>query len=233
VAPLIDTAVAASLLNTAPGAFAAHRRGQDYYDEGMLIWLEADAVIRAATHGKRSLDDFARAFFGGAGAAVVPYTRADVVAALGKVQPDDWEGFSPRASTSVRPRTARRDDTVRLDAGWRDSSSEYFDALESEFGGADYRFSLGLHRRSGSLGDMLPIRRPRARTRAGREADRGRRPHLVEDRARRRARCDRLVARDFDVARALRSGRDRGHRRERRLRAHAGSPTPAGRGSRC
>ena len=31
--------------------------GQDYYTEGMLIWLEADATIRLHSHGRRSLDD--------------------------------------------------------------------------------------------------------------------------------------------------------------------------------
>jgi predicted metalloprotease with PDZ domain len=158
--PLIDTAVAASLLNTAPGAFAAYRRGQDYYDEGMLIWLEADARIRKATHGKRSLDDFAHAFFGGAAGApaVVPYTRADIVAALGKVEPDDWEGFFATRIDSVRAHAPLGGiDLSGWTQGWRDSSSDYYDALESEFGGADYRFSLGFRiDDEGKLGDVLP-----------------------------------------------------------------------------
>ena len=40
------------------------RRGQDYYDEGALIWLRADVIIREQTQGRRSLDDFLRSFFG-------------------------------------------------------------------------------------------------------------------------------------------------------------------------
>lgn len=80
-----------------PGrSFASARRGgSDYYDEGELIWLDADTLIRQRTRGKRSLDDFARAFFGGSDGppAVVPYTRADVVAALNAVSSYDWEAF--------------------------------------------------------------------------------------------------------------------------------------------
>jgi len=77
--------------------FASARRvTEDYYDEGELIWLDADTLIRERTHGARSLDDFARAFYGvggDTGPAVLPYTRADLVAALNAVLPYDWEAF--------------------------------------------------------------------------------------------------------------------------------------------
>ena len=33
-------------------------RGQDYYDEGELLWLDADTLIRKLTQNKKSLDDF-------------------------------------------------------------------------------------------------------------------------------------------------------------------------------
>ena len=158
--PLVDTAVAASLLNTAPGAFGSYRRGQDYYGEGQLIWLEADALIRARTGGRRSLDDFARAFFGGTAGppSVVPYTRADVTRALDDVAPYDWEAFF-----------ASRVDSVRLAAplggieqsGWtlalRDTSTEYMEALAADAEQSDYRFSLGFRvTASGELGDVIP-----------------------------------------------------------------------------
>jgi len=75
---------------------SARRASEDYYDEGELIWLDADTLIRERTHGARSLDDFARAFYGigsDTPPAVVPYTRGDLVAALNAVLPFDWEGF--------------------------------------------------------------------------------------------------------------------------------------------
>lgn len=37
-------------------------RSADDYPEGELIWLDVDTLIRERSHGRRSLDDFARAF---------------------------------------------------------------------------------------------------------------------------------------------------------------------------
>jgi predicted metalloprotease with PDZ domain len=70
-------------------------RSLDYYDEGLLIWLDADSLIREKTAGKQSLDDFARAFFGIADGSYTPvtYTFNDVVDALNAVMPYDWASF--------------------------------------------------------------------------------------------------------------------------------------------
>src|SRR4029077_14377629 len=67
--PLEDTAVAAQLLYPAPHGGQARRRGVDFYDEGVLVWLDADTLIREMTQGKKSLDDFCRRFHGGTGGA--------------------------------------------------------------------------------------------------------------------------------------------------------------------
>ena len=71
------------------------QRGLDYYDEGLLIWLDADTLIREKTGGQRSLDDFARRFFGVCEGSFVPvtYTFGDVVATLNAVMPYDWTAF--------------------------------------------------------------------------------------------------------------------------------------------
>src|SRR5262249_20610438 len=60
-----------------------------------LIWLEADTLIREKTGGKKSLDDFCRAFHGGEGSEpkVVPYTLDDVVAALNGIAAHEWKRF--------------------------------------------------------------------------------------------------------------------------------------------
>jgi len=78
----------------APKGWVSWQRSEDYYAEGMLIWLEADAIIRRESAGKRSMDDFARGFFGtGDGDwGVKPYDMASLVAALKAVQPYDWAG---------------------------------------------------------------------------------------------------------------------------------------------
>jgi predicted metalloprotease with PDZ domain len=73
-------------------------RSLDYYDEGLLVWLDADTLIREKTGGQKSMDDFARGFFGSLGMADGSYTPAtyvfaDVVAALNAVMPNDWAAF--------------------------------------------------------------------------------------------------------------------------------------------
>lgn len=76
----------------APKGWLSFQRSEDYYTEGLLIWLEADAIIRRESGGARSLDDFARRFFGtGDGDwGVKPYDFASLVAELNAVQPYDW-----------------------------------------------------------------------------------------------------------------------------------------------
>ncbi|HEV2115648.1 MAG TPA: M61 family peptidase, partial [Terriglobales bacterium] len=62
--PLEDTAVAAQILYEAPREWTSWRRSADFYPESELTWLEADTIIRKQTNGRRSLDDFCRAFEG-------------------------------------------------------------------------------------------------------------------------------------------------------------------------
>ncbi|MEO6093509.1 MAG: peptidase M61, partial [Novosphingobium sp.] len=70
-------------------------RGEDYYAEGALVWLEADQIIRDGTGGARGLDDFARAFFAypGGGPRQKTYTRDDLITALNAIHPYDWRAF--------------------------------------------------------------------------------------------------------------------------------------------
>jgi predicted metalloprotease with PDZ domain len=92
---LQDTATAAQVLYEAPQQWSSWRRGVDFYDEGALIWLEADVLIRQQTQGRRSLDDFCRLFYGGENSppAVKTYTFDDLVATMNQVAPMDWRGF--------------------------------------------------------------------------------------------------------------------------------------------
>jgi len=92
---LADTAVAAQLLYGSPGEWESWRRSTDFYDESLLIWLEADTIIRRQSGGTKSLDDFCHLFHGGQSGPprVVPYTFDDVVNTMNQVVAYDWRKF--------------------------------------------------------------------------------------------------------------------------------------------
>jgi predicted metalloprotease with PDZ domain len=93
--PLVDTARAVQYTYSSPRAWLNVRRRVDYYDEGSLIWLEADVLIRQHSNGKLSLDDFLQKFHGGknSGPKVVTYDLAEIVRTLNTVVRFDWEKF--------------------------------------------------------------------------------------------------------------------------------------------
>ena len=62
--PLQDTTNDPIINQRRPQSWRSYERSEDYYTEGLLIWLEADVLIRERTGGQKSLNDFARAFFG-------------------------------------------------------------------------------------------------------------------------------------------------------------------------
>jgi predicted metalloprotease with PDZ domain len=78
-----------------PKGWTSWQRSEDYYNEGLLIWLEADGIMRQQSHGAKGLDDFARAFFGthdGDWGELV-YNRKDVIDTLNAIVPYDWASF--------------------------------------------------------------------------------------------------------------------------------------------
>jgi predicted metalloprotease with PDZ domain len=92
--PLADTATAARSLYGSPDAWKSRRRAADFYPESVLIWLEADVVIRSRSQGKKSLEDFLRVFFRGEGKPEAkPYTYDELVSGLQDVVAYDWRGF--------------------------------------------------------------------------------------------------------------------------------------------
>ena len=81
------------------------QRSYDYYPESDLIWLEADTKIRGLSGGKKSLDDFAKLFYGinNGSYVTVTYTLDDLVEAMNSVQPFDWAGFFRTRVYDVAP----------------------------------------------------------------------------------------------------------------------------------
>jgi predicted metalloprotease with PDZ domain len=84
-----------------PKGWVSWQRSEDYYNEGLLIWLETDAIIRERSKGSKSMDDFARAFFGTKEGdySANPYDFKDIVRALNGVVAYDWDGFLTKRLT--------------------------------------------------------------------------------------------------------------------------------------
>ncbi len=93
--PLHDTTYDPIIAKRQPKAWSSWQRSEDYYNEGLMLWLEADAILRRETGGARGLDDFARAFFGlnDGDLGQLTYGRQDVIDALNAIAPYDWAGF--------------------------------------------------------------------------------------------------------------------------------------------
>jgi predicted metalloprotease with PDZ domain len=122
-------------------------RGLDYYDEGLLIWLDADTLIREKTGGQKSMDDFARAFFGIADGSYTPvtYTFSDVVATLNGVMPYAWAEFL-RSRLDGNGPGAPLDGLTR--GGYKlvytDTQSAFLKAAEEMAKRTSFAYSLGL-----------------------------------------------------------------------------------------
>jgi len=146
--PLQDTVNDPIIAMRRPAPYRGWQRSEDYYSEGLLVWLDADTLIRELSKGRRSLDDFARNFFGiddGGSITAVTYTFEDVVAALNAVQPHDWAAF-------LRDRLDKVGAGAPLDGlergGYRlaftETPTEYFKNAESRRRITDLTYSLGL-----------------------------------------------------------------------------------------
>ncbi len=95
---LTDTTFDPSIAARRPKPWASWQRTEDYYNEGLLIWLEVDGILRERSNGAKSIDDFARAFFGGRDGdyGEVTYTLDDVARTLNGVVPYDWKALLTR-----------------------------------------------------------------------------------------------------------------------------------------
>jgi len=158
--PLVDTGTHAQQLYEARDAWRHWRRGTDFYDEGLLVWLEADVTIRQLTHDKKSLDDFCRTFHGGPfrGPEVKTYVLADVIAGLNAVAPHDWAKFfrervyEPREHAPLGGITEGGWQLV-----WADSLGPVQKARESADENVGETFTLGFELdKQGRVKDVVP-----------------------------------------------------------------------------
>lgn len=142
-----DTTLDPIIAARRPKSYRNYQLSEDYYSAGQMIWLEADARIRAKTGGKRSLDDFARAFFGvgdGEWKTQRTYDFDEVVRTLDGVAKDDWATFLRERLDGRVPLTGGLEA-----AGWRlvfkDEPNDVAKAYAKEKdASADFVYSLGL-----------------------------------------------------------------------------------------
>ena len=128
--------------------YRSWQMSEDYYAGAQMMWLEADVLIRSRTKNRRSLDDFARAFFGqddGAWKTPSTYTFDDVVAALDTVMPHDWVGF---LRDRLDAKVGLTDALQR--SGWRLVFKDEPNALakanaKDNAGAVDATYSIGLN----------------------------------------------------------------------------------------
>jgi predicted metalloprotease with PDZ domain len=149
--PLEDTAVSVQTLNNTRAAWTNWRRSVDYYEEGELIWLEADMIIRQQTHGQKTLDDFTHLFHGqpslkaGEVPTFKPYTFDDLVNALNQVAPYDWRKFLNDRIWSTSPHAPLGGMEA---SGWKlayvDKPDDLQRSREAERRFVDVSYSIGL-----------------------------------------------------------------------------------------
>ena len=141
-----------------PKPYRNYQLSEDYYSAGQMIWLEADALIRSKTDGKKSLDDFAKAFFGeddGVWKTQDTYTFDDVVATLNGVLAYDWASFLRDRLDGNTPLTGGIEAS-----GWKlvykDEPNAYAKArMKDAKGAADFVYSLGLSlNKDGEISDV-------------------------------------------------------------------------------
>ncbi|MFC3815457.1 M61 family metallopeptidase [Lysobacter sp. GCM10012299] len=140
-----DTTLDPIINSRKPQAYRSWQMSEDYYSAGQLIWLAVDSKLRDLSGGKRSLDDFAKAFFGVRDGDwdVNTYDFDEVARTLNGVAAYDWASFlRERVDANAAP----------LDglaaSGWKlvytDTQSDYHKAIEGDRKSADFGASLGM-----------------------------------------------------------------------------------------
>ncbi|RJF94124.1 M61 family metallopeptidase [Sphingomonas cavernae] len=157
--PLRDTTNDPVITPRKPKGWTSWQRSEDYYNGGMLVWLEADTIIRRQSGGRKSMDDFAQSFFGGRDGdwGVRTYVFGDVVAALNGVVAWDWAGFLTQRLAETSKNAPLKGFT---DAGYRlvytEEPTSFITDGERRGKNTDLSYSLGLTvKNSGEVSQVM------------------------------------------------------------------------------
>ncbi|WP_426701751.1 M61 family metallopeptidase [Rhodanobacter sp. Col0626] len=152
-----DTTNDPVIAQRAPLPYRNYQASEDYYSAGQMIWLDVDGQLRELTHGKKSIDDFGKAFFGMDNGKwdVNTYVFEDVVKTLNGIAPYDWAKYLRSRLDGHGPLIGGIESH-----GWKlvytDKPSDAVKAIESRRHSADLTYSLGVSiGKDGSIGDVL------------------------------------------------------------------------------
>ncbi len=148
--PLADTDMDPIFGARHPQPWISWQRSEDYYSEGLLLWLEADMLIRSGSRGAASLDDFCQAFFAppidsGALGQAQSYDRDDIVAGLGQVFAYDWDAFITARVERIAPHAPCQGITLGgYEIAWQRSPSDWLAHDQIHYNYFDFMYSLGM-----------------------------------------------------------------------------------------
>ena len=138
--------------------YLSWQMSEEYYNAGQLLWLWVDVRMRELSGGSKSLDDFARTFFGvhDGRRETLTYVFDDVVEALNRIVPFGWREFLREHTLAHEPPLAGL-----AAAGWKlvytDEPSDYEKQFASRFHvQPGFMYALGLSvDKTGRIGDVL------------------------------------------------------------------------------
>ncbi|MDX3886050.1 MAG: peptidase M61 [Sphingomonas sp.] len=141
-----------------PKGWVSFQRSEDYYNEGMLVWLEVDSLLRAQSGGRKSMDDFARAFFGQKEGdwGIDTFEFKDVVATLNSIVPYDWDAF---LTTRLGEKAKGAPLNGFVNGGYRltyvDEPTPFIKDQERTSKAIDLSYSIGLTSKGGEITQVI------------------------------------------------------------------------------
>ena len=143
---LVDTTNDPIISARRPKGWTSWQRSEDYYNEGLMVWMEVDAMLRQKSGGTKSIDDFAKAFFGirDGDWGEVTYTFDDVAKTLNTIQPFDWAGFlQERITETGKPAPVNGFAMNGYKLAYTPEPTPFFKTQEKSVG-TNLNYSLGL-----------------------------------------------------------------------------------------